>query len=166
MTEASPPMGVTEARAIAVQAHCDQRDRDGSLHIAHVARVAESSPGDDAHQRVAWLHDVIEDSALTAAELAGRLPDDELEAVTLLTHDDPEVSYADYVARIAAAPGPAGALARAVKQADILDNLNRCVRDHDPAIAQYGRALSVLWTTARDSPERLREGCPRPAGPT
>lgn len=141
-------MSVTEARAIAVQAHGDQRDRDGSFHIAHVARVAERSPDDDAHQRVAWLHDVIEDSGLKAAELAHRLPDVELEAVQLLTHDDPEVSYADYVAAIASAPGPAGALARAIKQADMLDNLSRCVRDHDPAIAQYGLALAALWSTA------------------
>jgi (p)ppGpp synthase/HD superfamily hydrolase len=143
-------MSVTEARALAVKAHGDQRDRDGSFHVAHVARVAEASPGDDAHQRVAWLHDVIEDSDMTAADLADRLPAAELEAVQLLTHEESSVSYADYVATITAASGQAGELARAIKQADMLDNLKRCARDHDPAIAQYGRALAVLWTTRRD----------------
>jgi (p)ppGpp synthase/HD superfamily hydrolase len=143
-------MSVTEARTLAVQAHGDQRDRDGSFHIAHVARVAEASPGDDPHQRVAWLHDVIEDSDMTAADLADCLPAAELEAVQLLTHKDPSVSYADYVAAITTAPGQAGDLARAIKQADMLDNLRRCARDCDPAIAQYGRALAALWTTHRD----------------
>jgi (p)ppGpp synthase/HD superfamily hydrolase len=150
MVEAKRLMSVTEARAIAVHAHGDQRDRDGSFHIAHVARVAERAPGDDAHQRVAWLHDVIEDNPAAATQIADRLPDVELEAIELLTHVDPGVTYADYIAAIAAATGSAGALARAIKQADMLDNLSRCARDHDPAIAQYAAALAALWTTARD----------------
>jgi len=37
-------MSVTEARRLAVRKHENQRDRDGSFHIAHVARVAERVP--------------------------------------------------------------------------------------------------------------------------
>lgn len=138
-------MSVTEARELAVRAHSDQRDRDGSLHIAHVARVAESVPADDAHQRVAWLHDVIEDSDLLTTDLEPRLPSDELRALGLLTHD-PVEDYATYIQRIVATPGAAGMLARTIKQADMLDNLQRCARDHDPAVAQYAHALATLWT--------------------
>ena len=49
----TPLMSVAQALELAVRAHADQRDRDGSFHIGHVARVAEAVPGDDAHQRVA-----------------------------------------------------------------------------------------------------------------
>lgn len=44
----------------------------------------------------------------------------------------------------------AGELARAIKQADMLDNLRRCARDHDPAVLQYGRALAAMWTVHSD----------------
>src|SRR5450755_2165598 len=116
-----PLMSVTEARELAVRAPAEQRDRDGSFHIGHVARVAETVPDDDAHQRVAWLHDVIDDSGVTAEDLGGRLGGDELQALTLLTHQDASEPYDEDVRRILRAPGRAGELARAVKQADMLD---------------------------------------------
>ncbi len=144
-------MSVTEAREMAVRVHADQRDRDGSFHIAHVARVAEGVAADDCAQRVAWLHDVIEDSELTAEDLTGRLTADELQALKLLTHNTATESYEAYVERIIDATGTAGRLARAVKQADMLDNLRRRARDHDPAVAQYGLALAALWATHPDA---------------
>jgi hypothetical protein len=145
MTTAESSLSVTEARELAVRAHADQRDRDGSFHIGHVARVAEAVPADESHQRVAWLHDVLEDSEMTASDLGARLTADELQALVLLTHHDLDEPYENYVARIVDAGGAAGRLARAIKEADVLDNLRRCARDHDPAIAQYGRALAALW---------------------
>jgi hypothetical protein len=145
MTSEQSLMSVIEARELAVRVHADQRDRDGSFHIRHVARVAEAVPADDAHQRVAWLHDVLEDSDLSREDLGGQLEADELDALYLLTHSDPDEPYDNYVERIIGAPGAAGDLARAIKQADMLDNLRRCARDHDPAVAQYGRALGALW---------------------
>jgi (p)ppGpp synthase/HD superfamily hydrolase len=66
-------MSVTDARELAVRVHGDQRDRDCSFHIDHVARVAQSVADDHAYQRVAWLHDVIEDSDLAPEDLDGRL---------------------------------------------------------------------------------------------
>jgi hypothetical protein len=137
-------MAVTEARALAVQAHGDQRDRDGTLHIQHVARVAESVPRSDALRRVAWLHDVLEDTAVTGEVLGPRLPEAEYAALVLLTHDDVD-AYDDYVERIATADGEAGSLARAVKEADMLDNLHRCALARDPSVAKYARGLAALW---------------------
>lgn len=138
-------MSVLEARELAVRVHADQRDRDDSFHINHVARVAESVRLEDAHQRVAWLHDVIEDGDLTDRDLEARLEAAELDALRLLTHDDPSEPYDRYLRRIIEAPGRAGDLARAIKEADMLDNLRRCVRDRDSAVAQYGRGLAALW---------------------
>lgn len=145
MVEPRKRISVPEAREIAVRAHADQRDRDGSFHIAHVARVAEGVPDTDEYQRVAWLHDVLEDSDIAAEELRDKLSAPELEALGLLTHNGSE-SYTEYVRRIIEAEGEAGMLARAVKQADMLDNLRRCAGGQDPAVAQYGEALGALWT--------------------
>jgi hypothetical protein len=144
-------MSVVEARALAVQAHGDQRDRDGSFHIQHVARVAEALPRSDSHQRVAWLHDVLEDSDVESDLLRGKLPAVEFEALSLLTHDSGD-TYTDYVGRIAGAEGEAGALARAVKEADALDNLRRCWLARDPAVERYGRALAMLWRSSEQMP--------------
>jgi 8-oxo-dGTP diphosphatase len=141
-------MSVVEARELAVRAHADQLDRDGSFHIAHVARVAERVPGKPSFQRVAWLHDVVEDTALAVEDLA--LPDAEREAIALLTHDERE-PYEQYVERLAVAAGRAGDLARSIKEADMLDNLRRCANAHDEAVAQYGRALARLWSAASRS---------------
>lgn len=157
MIDHSSFMSVTEARELAVRAHGDQRDRDGSFHIAHVARVAEKVPREAPYQRVAWLHDVVEDSQLTVQQL--RLPDVERAAIALLTRDERE-PYQDYVRRLAAAAGQAGELARSIKEADLLDNLHRCAAGRDRAIGQYGRALATIW-----SPARCREGASRAAGP-
>jgi hypothetical protein len=126
-------MSVTDARDLATEAHADQRDRDGRLHIDHVMRVAESVPPTEAYQRVAWLHDVLEDSEIGVDELRRRLPEIEVDALLLLTHDRNE-PYVTYIARIVHAPGDAGSLARAVKEADMLDNLRRCALGRDPAI--------------------------------
>lgn len=138
-------MSVEEARELAVLAHGEQRDRDGSLHIDHVARVAAGAASSDAVQRVAWLHDVIEDTAVGVDDLRRRVSDSEVDALMLLTHDDPDESYDDYISRLLAAEGEAGELARAVKESDMLDNLRRCAAGRDPAISQYGRSLARLW---------------------
>lgn len=137
-------MSIVEARELAVRSHGDQRDRDGSFHIAHVARVAENVPQSESHQRVAWLHDVLEDSDVGVDYLRARLPQAEVDAVLLLTHDLDE-AYQDYIDRLVHAEGEAGTIARAVKEADMLDNLRRCALAHDPAVGQYGLALAKLW---------------------
>lgn len=138
-------MSVVEARELAVRAHGDQRDRDGSFHIAHVARVADRVPREASFQRVAWLHDVVEDSPITVEQLG--LPGVERDAIALLTHDGHE-PYQDYVQRIALAGGQAGQLARAIKEADLLDNLHRCSAGRDQAVGRYGQALATIWSTA------------------
>jgi hypothetical protein len=93
---------------------------------------------------VAWLHDVLEDSDVDTEQLRSRLPEAEVEAIRLLTHDE-STAYQDYIDLIAAAAGEAGELARTIKEVDMLDNLRRCALARDEAVEQYGRALATLW---------------------
>jgi hypothetical protein len=105
-----------KALEIAARAHAGQRDKSGFPYILHPLRVMQRVTG-EAAQIVAILHDVVEDTAVTVADLglAGFSPEI-LEAVHCVTHlrDDP---YADYVIRCSKNP-----LARQVKLADLEDN--------------------------------------------
>jgi hypothetical protein len=129
------------ARAIAKTAyHGQQTPARGSL-FDHVQRVAAAVP---KHARVtAWLHDILERSDLTIGQLRRQgLSPVELSALVLLTrseHDD----YRAYVERIADAPGPAGALARVVKLADLEDHLGhpRCASRSTPPYAWARQAI-------------------------
>lgn len=108
---------------LAVAAHRGSEDPPGEPYIVHPMRVLLGvSQGDDAHQNerlrcVAILHDTLERTKLTAADLRGAgMPKVVVRAVQLLTHDA-DTSYADYVVKLKRDP-----LARVVKIADLLDN--------------------------------------------
>lgn len=101
------------ARQIATRAHAGQTDKAGRPYIDHPRRVA-ARLADLQAQAAAWLHDVIEDTEVTAEDLRNEGVDDEvIAAVELLTRTGDDAYYA----RIAEHP-----LAREVKLADIADN--------------------------------------------
>ena len=105
---------------IAKNAHSGQFRRDGlTPYINHPISVAERVQHFGyKYVCVAYLHDVLEDTSVTADELAREgIPDDIIEAVQLLTkHDDQ--SYDEYLFLI-----NQNELARRVKIADMLTNL-------------------------------------------
>ena len=108
------------ASAIAALAHRGQTDKLGYPYIDHPARVASTFDRifEPVEHCVAWLHDVIEDSDVTAQDLrdAGIWPV-VVDVVVLLTRTA-EVPSEDYYELIRVNP-----FARAVKLADIADNL-------------------------------------------
>jgi len=104
------------ARTIATVAHLGQADKNGVDYIGHPRRVAGRLP-DATGQAVAWLHDVLEDTRVTATTLTTLgVRADIIVAVQLLTRSD-DVASEDYYAAIRSDP-----VARAVKLADIADN--------------------------------------------
>ena len=113
---------VALAKGIAFIAHRGRLDRSGAPYIDHPGRIAErfDPVTETVEAAAAWLHDVLEDSPITAQELfeAGVLPKI-IEVVRLLTRT-PEVSDDEYYARIRRNP-----VARRVKLADIDDNTAR-----------------------------------------
>ncbi|MBH0052703.1 hypothetical protein I6E74_00790 [Salinibacterium sp. SWN139] len=120
MTEVDAMVQHGIAVGIASIAHRGQTDKLGYDYIDHPARVAESFHwlNQPVEHCAAWLHDVIEDTDITATDLlkAGMLPEI-VEAVVLLTRRE-DVADADYYEGIRHHP-----IALAVKLADIDDNL-------------------------------------------
>ena len=134
-------MTLKRAEDIARSAHRDQTEKiGGAPYITHVERVVAAVDGDDA-KMVAWLHDVLEDSPLTAADLrAAGLPDPVVDAVVMLTRKDE--SYADYIAGLRARGSP---LALTVKLADLRDHLRaQSVPLPSSMRRRYDKALHAL----------------------
>ena len=103
---------------IAVSAHKGQTRKDGSPYILHPLRLMMSVDS-TVEKIVAVLHDVVEDTDVTAEQIRSEgFSEDVLEALRLVTHDSGE-PYDEYIARIRANP-----IARAVKLADLRDNSN------------------------------------------
>ncbi|QOV89932.1 HD domain-containing protein [Humisphaera borealis] len=101
---------------IAVTAHAGQTDKSGAPYITHPLRLMSMVESDEA-KCAAVLHDVVEDTPVTLADLRREgLSDAVLEAVACLTHAK-EQPYVDYVIRCKANP-----IARQVKIADLIDN--------------------------------------------
>ena len=137
------------ARAFAERVHGLALDRYGVPLMHHVRRVAAEVPAEA--QAVAWLHEALEWSPVSADQLrrAGA-SDDEVAAVELLTRDTgDDEAYEAHIRRIAEAPGRPGDLARTVKRSDLLDRIRH---QHDasdrsaPARPSYRSALERLAT--------------------
>jgi (p)ppGpp synthase/HD superfamily hydrolase len=138
------PFTLDEAIQIARRAHEGQLDMSGRPYIGHPLRVMGRLTGE--HERMtAVLHDVVEDTSVTAADLtAAGCPDDVVAAVLAISKR-PGEDQADYLARVAANP-----LALTVKRADIADNLSpdRLARLDEPTqrrlSTKYAAALRIL----------------------
>ena len=106
---------------IAALAHRDQTDKAGTPYIAHPIRVGLGfiRSGDEDRAIVAVLHDVIEDSDITASSLLSEgFSNAIVEAVEALSRREGE-SYDAFIDRVASNP-----LAKPVKVADLRDNMD------------------------------------------
>jgi (p)ppGpp synthase/HD superfamily hydrolase len=132
---------------IAVRAHAGQLypalDGERGPYVLHLFRAMLAVEGWDA-RTAAVLHDVIEDTSVTATNLREEgIPERVVEAVVALTHCE-EDTYESYVEALA--PNP---LARQVKLADLADNLaTNLAMPPTPAnearIARYEAAIATL----------------------
>ena len=107
---------IEKALQIAARAHEGQKDKGGQPYILHPLRAMMSVQGEEA-QIVAVLHDVIEDTSVTADDLRqAEFSEKVVAAVLLVTHNKGE-PYAEYVIRC-----KGNDIARRVKLADLEDN--------------------------------------------
>ena len=103
---------------IAVSAHKGQCQRNGLPYVLHPLTLMLGMES-TAAKIVAVLHDVVEDSEWTLAQLAAEgFTPEIIAAIDCLTHRDGE-DYMDYIDRICE-----NALARSVKLADLRDNMD------------------------------------------
>ena len=128
------------AYEVAEAAHRGQMRDEGTPYIVHPVRVALTLASEleiYAPRLIcsALLHDVIEDSPTTRAEIATKFGEETAEIVWLLTKFD-DVTLADYLAAIEAA-AETGALT--VKLCDRLDNLR--FLHHSPRLDKKRRTL-------------------------
>ncbi len=103
---------------IALRAYAGKVDKAGREYILHPLRVMAKMRS-ELEMSAALLHDVLEDSEITAEELlAEGIPAEVVEAVQHLTKHENE-DYIDFVAR-----ARKNRIAAAVKLADIEDNID------------------------------------------
>ncbi|MFJ6525732.1 HD domain-containing protein [Streptomyces longwoodensis] len=113
-------LGLAEVEALALAAHAGQTDKAGRPYAEHLRAVAEgvrARGGGDELVAAAWLHDAVEDGALSedwlrTADLDRRTKD-VVRAVTKQPGEAPQA----YARRILATPG-----ARLVKASDLAHN--------------------------------------------
>lgn len=109
---------IEKSLTIALRAHAGITDKAGQAYILHPIRIMAKMTT-DIEMSAALLHDVIEDSDITAADLLVEgIPSEVVEAVLCLTKQLDE-DYLDFVLR-----AKQNAIARKVKMADIEDNIN------------------------------------------
>ena len=106
------------AIAIAYQAHDGQIDKAGKSYISHPLTVMAQMDTIES-KIVAVLHDAIEDSDLTIADLVNQcFPEFIIEAIAAITKLDGEL-YENYILRV-----KSNAIALKVKIADITHNMD------------------------------------------
>nr|DAS76548.1 MAG TPA: (p)ppGpp synthetase, RelA/SpoT family [Caudoviricetes sp.] len=133
------------ALAIARKAHAGQVDKAGVDYIQHPLYVA-SQVKTEQEKAVALLHDVLEDSDITAADLlAYGLSNEVVTAVQTLTKKKGQ-SYQDYLEKV-----KSNDLARVVKLADLKHNSDlsrlKSVSDTDrERVKKYKNAIRYLST--------------------
>jgi (p)ppGpp synthase/HD superfamily hydrolase len=147
---------VLRARRFAEEAHGaigHRRKYSGRPYVEHLERVAARvarATGDPAAIAAAWLHDVVEDTPATHADIEREFGARVAELVRALT--DVELEFGSRPARkiadrtrLESAPPPA----QTVKLADLIDNAHD-IAAHDPNFArvflrEMETMLQVLW---------------------
>jgi (p)ppGpp synthase/HD superfamily hydrolase len=151
-------MSVDDARAFAIEAHGDQRygSHPYAVHLDRVAALVREHVGDDETLiTVAYLHDVVEDTAISEADVRARFGDEVALAVSGLS-DPPGENRREKKARLnerlasldPEVPGERGTLV--VKAADRLANVLACL-EHDPGgkLDMYRREHDGIQAAAR-----------------
>ena len=132
-----------KAMKLCFAAHKDQVDKSGLPYVFHPFHLAEQMT-DELTTVAALLHDVVEDTSYTFSNLREMgFPEEALDALALLTHDD-GTPYLDYVAQLKDNP-----IARAVKLADLRHNSDLTRLDHVDAwalkrVEKYRKAMKLL----------------------
>lgn len=132
-----------QAMRIAFEAHKDQGDKKGMPYIYHPTLVAANME-DEVTTCVALLHDVVEDSDVTFAQLeAAGFTEEIIDALKLLIHDDAE-PYTDYVRKIKTNPAATKVKIADLKHNSDLSRLDVVDEKANQRSRKYAEALKLL----------------------
>ena len=132
-----------KAVKLCFEAHKNQVDKSGLPYVFHPFHLAEQMT-DELTTVTALLHDVVEDTSYTLADLRKMgFPETVLDALAMLTHDD-GATYLEYVAKLRTNP-----IARTVKLADLRHNSDLTRLDHVDGealarVEKYRKAIELL----------------------
>lgn len=156
----NPPSALeNRARAFAAHHHgaVDQRRKyTGEPYIAHPGAVADRVRGvagcTEAMLAAAWLHDVVEDTRATLADVRREFGDEVAALVEMLTDvsrpEDGNRAVRRAIDR--AHTARARPEAKTIKLADLIDNLPQ-VFEHDPQFAEvYAAECALLLDVLRE----------------
>lgn len=132
---------IHKAKLFAFQAHgWQQYGREPYfVHLQSVVDTTIRLGGDDIAEQVAWLHDVVEDTAVTVEDVLVQFGVVVAVAVQLLSKKEGEV-YENYIASIRRNP-----IAKLVKIADTLSNLTQStLQMNHKRIMKYTKQLQIL----------------------
>ena len=133
---------VEEAARLATLAHEGQKDKAGKPYINHPTAVA-AGVETPVEKAVAYMHDVLEDTTVSEADLRALFGDEITDALCLLNHKK-SVDYFDYVRNLKSNP-----VSRAVKLSDLRHNM-QIDRIPNPTekdfvrIKKYEKAVQIL----------------------
>lgn len=152
---------LAEVEAVAREAHAAQRDKAGRPYGEHLAAVAEgvrARGGSEEQIAAAWLHDAVEDDALSERWLAdAALPPQVKEMVLAVTKRAGEDLTA-YARRVLDTPG-----ALLIKEADLAHNADPArLAVLDPATRtrlteKYALVRGLLGLTTPQPPAERRD---------
>ena len=129
-----------KALSLCFEAHKNQLDKSGLLYVFHPFHLAEQMDTEET-TIVALLHDVVEDTDCTLADLSAMGFDKVItDAIALMTHAD-GVDYMDYVRAIKSNP-----VAKAVKLADLRHNSDLTRLDYidEKALERRNKYLQAI----------------------
>lgn len=151
-----------QAEQLAAKAHANQRDKRGQPYIGHLERVAGHAerraldalgsgvPIDpDEVAQAGWLHDIIEDTSTTAADLrAAGFRENVVKMVEILTKPPGVVSYSQRIQQIINT-GNLGAIL--IKLSDVEDNNSpsRPLPGGTQHPSRYATAIPMLQAAAK-----------------
>ncbi|MFI6414298.1 HD domain-containing protein [Streptomyces sp. NPDC050585] len=147
-----PHLSLPQVEALAHRAHAGQTDKAGRPYVEHLRAVAEgvrARGGSDEQIAAAWLHDAVEDGALSERRLAELEVPQSVKDMVLALTKRPGEDLADYTARVLAVPG-----ALLVKEADLAHNADpdRLAVLDEPTrtrlTAKYARVRRLLGLTS------------------
>ncbi|MFF8727355.1 HD domain-containing protein [Streptomyces sp. NPDC015171] len=161
---------LAEVEALARAAHEGQTDKAGRPYAEHLAAVAEgvrARGGDPEQIAAAWLHDSVEDAALSEEWLAEAALTARTKAIVRALTKRPGEGPEAYARRVLAAPG-----ALLVKESDLAHNADprRLAVLDGPTrkrlTEKYARMRALLGLEAEPEPEGRTEAEAEPEAET